>query len=153
MSSDEVLAGIPHRGNMLLVDEVVSRGEDQIVCRKTFRADEYFFDGHFPGDPIVPGVIQCECCLQSGALLLGGLNNAIETGDSSTPPPLPVATRIDGVKFKQMVRPGDTVEMAITLNETISNAYYMTGRMTCGGKLVTRLDFTCSLVTPPAAGS
>lgn len=140
MSTEEVLNGIPHRGSMLLVDEIVRRDDSSIVARKTFRENEHFFDGHFPGDPIVPGIIQCECCLQTGALLLGGLPSPIE-GET-----LPVATRMDSVKFKKMVRPGDTVEMTVTLNETVSNAYYMTGKMTLDGKLTARLDFTCSLV-------
>lgn len=146
MSTEEVLNGIPHRGSMLLVDEILSRDETSIVAKKTFRADEYFFDGHFPDDPIVPGIIQCECCLQTGALLLGGL------ADASGGPTLPVATRMDGVKFKKMVRPGDTVEMTVTLKDTVSNAYYMTGKMTLGGKLTARLDFTCSLVAAGKEG-
>lgn len=130
---------------MLLVDEIVDRGDGSITCRKTFEPDEFFFQGHFPDDPIVPGVIQCECCLQSGALLLGGLtSDDPASGDAAAP--LPVATRMDGVKFKKMVRPGDTVKIVVTLKEQVSNAYYMTGKMTLDGKLTTRLDFTCSLV-------
>ena len=141
MPTEEVLAAIPHRGAMLLVDAIVNRSEHAITTRKTFRPDEPFFDGHFPGDPIVPGVIQCECCLQSGALLLGGL------APPGGGPTLPVATRMDSVKFKRMVRPGDTVEIEVSLNDTVGSAYYMTGKMTLGGKLTARLDFTCSLVS------
>jgi 3-hydroxyacyl-[acyl-carrier-protein] dehydratase len=141
MNSNDILSLIPHRGPMLLVDEITHRGEGSITCKKTFRSDEFFFQGHFPDSPIVPGVIQCECCLQAGALLLGGLADMTDGA-------LPVATRMDGVKFKKMVHPGDTVEIQVTLNEQVSNAYYMTGKMTLDGKLTARLDFTCSLVTP-----
>jgi 3-hydroxyacyl-[acyl-carrier-protein] dehydratase len=122
-----------------LVDEIISETESSIVCRKTFRADEFFFQGHFPGSPIVPGVIQCECCLQAGAVLLAA-RAASMGGDV-----VPVATRMDAVKFKKMIRPGDTVEIEATLNEQVSSAYYMTGKLTVGGKLATRLDFCCSL--------
>ncbi|MEM9828332.1 MAG: 3-hydroxyacyl-ACP dehydratase FabZ family protein [Planctomycetota bacterium] len=144
MSETEIQRRIPHRGAMLLIDRIVEQGEGEIKTEKTFHADEPFFDGHFPNRPIVPGVIQCECCLQSGALLLAG-----EAGDAMAGK-LPVATRMDNVKFKKMVAPGDTVQISVTLKETVSNAYYMTGKMTLGGKLCARLDFTCSLVDAPA---
>nr|WP_145169279.1 3-hydroxyacyl-ACP dehydratase FabZ family protein [Rubripirellula lacrimiformis] len=150
MTSEQIQQRIPHRGNMLLVDEIVSETADSIVCRKTFRADEFFFDGHFPDSPIVPGVIQCECCLQAGAILLAG-----RSGDVAADA-VPVATRMDGVKFKKMVRPGDTVEIEATLNDQVSNAFYMTGKMKVGGKLAMRLDFSCSLSSPaptPPSGS
>ncbi len=55
---------------MLLVDEIVEQSENRIVCRKTFGPNDFFVQGHFPGFPLVPGVILCECCLQSGAILL-----------------------------------------------------------------------------------
>jgi 3-hydroxyacyl-[acyl-carrier-protein] dehydratase len=58
---------------------------------------------------------------------------------------VPIATRMDGVKFKKMVRPGDTVEIHAKLNEQLSNAYYMTGKMTLNGKLSVRLEFACSV--------
>ncbi len=129
---------------MRLLDEIVSRTEDKIVCRKTFSADDFFVQGHFPDYPIVPGVIQCECCLQAGAILL-----AEQTpGDPNI---VPVATRMDSVKFKRMVRPGDTVEVHVTLNERLSNAYYLTGKMLLGGKVAARLDFACSVTNPREA--
>ncbi len=124
---------------MLLLDEIVSENATSIVCRKTFRADEFFFEGHFPDSPIVPGVIQCECCLQAGAVLLAG------RGGDFAADAVPVATRMDGVKFKRMIRPGDTVQVEATLNEQLSNAFYMTGKLTIDGKLATRLEFCCSM--------
>ena len=68
MKQPEITAAIPHRPPMLLVDEVVELTEQRIVARKTFRAGEYFFQGHYPGKPIVPGVILCECGMQAGAM-------------------------------------------------------------------------------------
>lgn len=136
----DIFKAIPHRPPMLLVDEVVSQSDTQIVCRKTFRADEFFLQGHFPNYPLVPGVILCECALQSGAILLAGKMS--EEGM------VPVATRLDSVKFKQMVRPGDTVEMQVTLTEVVSTAYFMTGKVTVEGKLAARLDFACTLAKP-----
>lgn len=135
-----VEAAIPHRAPMLLVDEIVTQSENEIHCRKTFRADEFFTQGHFPNYPLVPGVILCECALQSGAILLAGKTPATNV--------VPVATRLDGVKFKQMVRPGDTIDIHATLNEVVSSAYFMTGKITVAGKLAARLDFACTVATP-----
>ncbi|TWT94519.1 3-hydroxyacyl-[acyl-carrier-protein] dehydratase FabZ [Stieleria varia] len=129
---------------MRLLDEIVSRDESQIVCRKTFSPDEFFVQGHFPDTPIVPGVIQCECCLQAGAVLL-------QQSLDATPGTVPVATRMDGVKFKRMVKPGDTVEIHVTLNEKVSNAFFLTGKMLLDGKVAMRLDFACSVTS--VAGS
>ena len=122
---------------MRLLDEIIRREDDSIVCRKSFSEDEFFVQGHFPSQPIVPGVIQCECCLQAGAVLL---HQRMQSGGNA----LPVATRMDSVKFKRMVRPGDTVEIHVTLNDQVSNAYFMTGKVLLEGKLAARLDFACS---------
>ena len=125
---------------MLLVDAVIEKTEKHIVCRKTFSSEDFFLQGHFPGFPLVPGVILCECCLQSGAILL----SQYTPSDGS----VPVATRIDGAKFKRMVRPGETIEIDVKLNEVLATAYFMTGRVTVEGKLAARLDFACSVAKP-----
>jgi 3-hydroxyacyl-[acyl-carrier-protein] dehydratase len=138
MSTQQIENAIPHRPPMRLIDEVIERSESSIVCRKSFSADEFFVQGHFPGQPIVPGVIQCECCLQAGAVLL-------EQFLQSTAGSVPVATRMDAVKFKRVVRPGDTVDVHVTLNDHVSNAYFLTGKVKVDGKLAARLDFACSV--------
>jgi 3-hydroxyacyl-[acyl-carrier-protein] dehydratase len=136
-SLEKIHASIPHRGPMLLVDEIVSQDESTIVCRKTFRPDEYFFQGHYPDHPLTPGVILCESAVQSGAILLSEI---VSTGDS-----VPVLTRMSDVKFKKMVHPGDAIEMHVKLDDVVSNAYYMTAQVKCDGKLAARLSFTCSV--------
>ncbi|KAA5545955.1 beta-hydroxyacyl-ACP dehydratase [Roseiconus nitratireducens] len=138
MNKQEIEAAIPHREPMLLLDRIVSQDGDNIVCEKTFGDDEFFVQGHFPGDPIVPGVIQCECCLQAGAVLL---QKQLQDEQGS----VPVATRMDSVKFKRMVRPGDTVQIHVELKESVSNAYFLTGKMLLDGKPAMRLDFACSI--------
>jgi 3-hydroxyacyl-[acyl-carrier-protein] dehydratase len=140
MSQAEILNAIPHRPPMLLVDQILESSENRIVCGKTFSQTEHFTQGHFPNYPLVPGVILCECCLQSGAILL----SRFTPQDGS----VPVATRMDGVKFKKMVRPGDTIQIEVTLNEVIGSAYYMTGKVSVDGKLAARLDFACTVAAP-----
>ncbi len=141
MTADQIEQAIPHRLPMRLLDEVVSSDDSRLVARKTFRAEEFFVQGHFPNYPIVPGVIQCECCLQAGAILLSQHTPA---GDDV----VPVATRIDNVKFKQMVRPGDTVEIDVTLNERVGAAFFLSGKVLLGGKVAARLDFACTVANP-----
>ncbi len=68
------------------------------------------------------------------------ISQLVTTGEDM----VPVVTRMDNVKFKQMVRPGDSVEIEATLNERVGNAFYLTGRVTVNGKLSTRLDFACT---------
>lgn len=136
----EILSQIPHRPPMLLVDAILEQTENEIRCQKTFRADEFFVQGHFPDFPLVPGVILCECALQSGAILL-----ASKTPKTNA---VPVATRLDAVKFKQMVRPGDTIEIHVVLTDVVSTAYFLSGKVSVAGKLAARLDFACT-VTPP----
>ena len=143
-SSETSLAAIhqaiPHRAPMLLVDQVVEQTEKTILCRKTFSPSDFFVQGHFPNYTLVPGVILCECCLQSGAILLSQFTPKEGA--------VPVATRLDNVKFKRMVRPGDTIQMEITLNDVVSTAYFMTGKVTVDGKLAARLHFACTVAAP-----
>ncbi len=124
---------------MLLVDEVVQRNENQIVCRKTFRADEFFFQGHYPDFPLVPGVILCESAMQAGAILLS--QHVADAGG------VPVATRMNEVKFKNMVRPGDTIEMTVDLTERLANAFFLKAKVTKQGKLAVSFEFACAAAT------
>jgi 3-hydroxyacyl-[acyl-carrier-protein] dehydratase len=137
MSTDEILAAIPHRPPMLLVDEIVQRDENRILCRKRFVGDEFFFSGHYPQFPLVPGVILCEAAMQAGAILLSQ-HLAGERG-------VPVATRMNDVRFKHMVRPGDTIEMEVELVERLSGAFFLKAKVTTGGKVAVRFEFACTL--------
>src|SRR5688572_17612450 len=132
MSREQILAAIPHRPPMLLLDEVVEWQEERIVCRKTFRAEEWFFQGHYPDYPLVPGVILCEAAMQAGAVLLS--KHVI--GDS-----LPVAGRLNDVKFKRMIRPGDTVQIEAQLDDRMSGAFFLSAKVICEGKLAASLSF------------
>lgn len=134
---ETIHAAIPHRAPMLLVDEIASQDDESIVCRKHFHADEYFFQGHYPDHPLVPGVILCESAVQAGAVLL---SKKMEASNM-----MPVLTRMNDVKFKNMVHPGDTIEMHVKLDEVVSNAYYLTAQVKKDGKSAARLSFTCTM--------
>ena len=137
MSLEAIQAAIPHRKPMLLVDEIIEQDEQHIVCRKTFLAEEFFFQGHYPDFPIVPGIILCESAMQAGAILL---SQFLQEGAG-----VPVVTRLNNVKFKNMVRPGDTIEMDVTLQERVSAAFFMVGKVTCHKKLAVRFEFACTM--------
>ena len=137
MSRAAIEAAIPHREPFLLLDEIVEQSDDTIVCRKTFKPNEWFFRGHYPDFPIVPGVLLCEACMQAGAVLLSKIVDA-SSG-------VPVATRANDVKFKKMIRPGDTVEIEAKLKERLADAFFLTGKVTCDGQLACRLDFAVTI--------
>ncbi len=139
MTDDRILTAIPHRPPMLLVDEIVSQDASRIVCRKTFRPDEFFFQGHYPDHPLVPGVILCESAMQAGAILLAPF---MPSGGG-----VPVATRLNAVKFKKMIRPGDTVELEVVLVERLAEAFFLQAKVTCAGKLAVRFEFACTLAS------
>lgn len=144
MPSPSLEASIPHRPPMLLLDEVLSCDDVAIVCRKTFRSDEFFVQGHYPEFPLVPGVMLCECAMQAGGVLLAARQEA--TGG------IPVVTRMDRVRFRQMIRPGETVDIHVQLREQVSQAYYLDARVLRQAVVAARLEFTCTLspLAPPA---
>jgi 3-hydroxyacyl-[acyl-carrier-protein] dehydratase len=138
MSLDEIQAAIPHRPPFLLVDEIVTRDEKRIVCRKTFHADEWFFAGHYPSFPITPGVLLCEAAMQAGAILLAQFEPPLVNG-------VPVAVRMNNVRFKRMVRPGETIEMDVELTHRVSKVWFLSAKVKCGGQIAVRFEFTCAL--------
>jgi 3-hydroxyacyl-[acyl-carrier-protein] dehydratase len=138
MSLAEIHAAIPHRAPFLFVDEIVERNEKRIVCRKTFRADEWFYAGHYPEFPITPGVILCEAAMQAGAILLAQFEPPLTNG-------VPVAARMNDVRFKRMVKPGETIEMEVELTHRVSKAWFLAAKVSCAGQLAVRFEFTCAV--------
>lgn len=145
MSLEQILAAIPHRPPMLLLDEVVKLEPSSIVCRKTFRADEHFVQGHYPGDPIVPGVVLCEAAMQAGAVWIGQSRSAKDV--------LPVVGRLNDVKFKRVLRPGDTVEVHANHEDTVSDAFFFSAKIVHEGKAACTLTYVVKLLPREAPAS
>jgi 3-hydroxyacyl-[acyl-carrier-protein] dehydratase len=133
-----IKAAIPHRPPFLFVDEIVERTDDRIICRKTFQLDDWFYTGHYPGSPITPGVLLCEAAMQAGAILLSELEPARDGA-------APVVGRMNDVRFKRMVKPGETIEMEVSIKSHIAKAWIMAAKVTCGGQLALRFEFTCTM--------
>jgi 3-hydroxyacyl-[acyl-carrier-protein] dehydratase len=137
MTREQICAAIPHRDPFLLVDEIVEQSDARIVGTKVFSGDEYFFAGHYPGFPLVPGVLLCEAAMQCGAVLL---SKHLAGSEGK----VPVATRMNDVRFKRMVRPGETIRMEIDLTERLADAFFLTAKVTVAGKVAVRFEFACT---------
>lgn len=138
MTLEAIKAAIPHREPFLLVDEIVEQTDDRIVCRKRFTGDEFWYAGHYPRFPLTPGVLLVEAAMQAGAVLLARFA-------AESPGGVPVATRINHVKFKAMVRPGDTIELEVELVERLADAFFLNAKVTNGGKTAVTFDFACKM--------
>ncbi|MDB5391103.1 MAG: fabZ 1 [Planctomycetaceae bacterium] len=141
LNADQIRNAIPHREPFLWIDEVVEVTETRIVARKFLSPDLDVFRGHYPNFPVLPGVLQCEACFQAGAILISRLH-AVGEGQ------VPVVTRVNNVKFRHMLRPGDTMELEVELTERLQNTYFLTGKVSSNGTVAARLEFACTAATP-----
>lgn len=137
MSRQQIYDAIPHREPFLLVDEIVDWTDSRIECTKVFTGDEDFFAGHYPDFPLVPGVLLCEAAMQCGAILLS--RHLADAGGK-----VPVATRMNDVRFKRIVRPGETIRMEVELTEQLANAFFLNAKVTVEGKVAVRFNFACT---------
>ena len=140
MDVKEVRLRLPHRYPFLMVDKIIHMDDNSVVCVKNLTYNETFFQGHFPNEPIMPGVLQVEAMAQVvGILVL-----------SSVPDPENYSTyflKIDKVKFKQMVVPGDTLILKLELQDPIRHGIAtMYGRAYVGDKLVAEGEFMAQVI-------
>ena len=118
MTKEDIMQILPHRPPMLLIDEGELTGGVS-VCKYTVKGDEFFLAGHFPGNPIVPGVIQCEMMAQASCLLMDG------QPVSGTNRLTPYLTGMDKVKFKRKVVPGDCIVLKSELVKNKGPFYFV----------------------------
>lgn len=131
---------LPHRYPMQLIDKIVAMGANTIVGVKNVTADEPFFQGHFPQEPIMPGVLQIEAMAQCGGLLV--LSQLQEPEKWST-----YFLKIDGVKFRHKVVPGDTLLFRVELLSPVRHGISsMKGYMFVGDHVVSEATFTAQII-------
>lgn len=135
MRKEEIIQILPHRDSMLLLDDVTETN-GEAVGHYHVRGDEFFLNGHFPGNPIVPGVILCEILAQSACVLLK---------EQMTEGTLPVYTVLNHAKFRSPVRPGDTVETRCHLKRVKHPFYFAEGTVTVDGRLCTSAEFSFAI--------
>lgn len=145
----DIKAAIPHREPFLLLDEIFEISEDVVRAGYTIRPDDdlwsRIYAGHYPGSPVTPGVMLCEMIFQAAAVLVH------ELGKTGPLAGVPVVTRIQGVKFRNMVFPGDQVKIRAQLVERMANAFFMKGSVLKGGKAAVQAEFAVALAPAGSA--
>ena len=140
MQIEDIKKVIPHRYPFLLVDRVIETGEDNIVAIKNVTANEEFFNGHFPGQPIMPGVLQVEALAQAGAILL--MKQKVEDPENN----IMVFTGIKNCKFRKQVVPGDQLKLEVELGSMRRNFVTMIGKATVDGEVTCEIEASAAVV-------
>lgn len=136
---------IPNRPPYLWVDEVVSIDDQSIHTQKFIDPKLELFAGHYPEFPVFPAALQCECAFQASAILIAKIG--VSTGDK-----VPVVARANNLKFRRMVRPGDTLDVFVKLENRVKDVFYLKGQVLRDGEITTTLDFITTAADPePAA--
>jgi 3-hydroxyacyl-[acyl-carrier-protein] dehydratase len=136
MNKEELKQLLPHREPMLLIDTAEAIDETKAVGTLKITGDEWFVQGHFPGNPVVPGVILCEIMAQTCCVLLG------QQKQGATP----YFTGLNKVKFKNPVKPGDVVQTECEIMKSKSSFYFAEGKVTVDGKLCASGEFSFALI-------
>lgn len=136
MDKSEIMKILPHREDMLLIEEAYRKEDGSAEAYYTVRGDEFFLRGHFPGYPVVPGVILCEMIAQSACVMFG------EEMAGKTP----FYTGLNNVKFRGQVRPGDRVRIVAKLLRHKACFYFIGGELYVGDKLCVQGEFSFAVV-------
>lgn len=137
---------IPHRPPFLFVDEIVSESADGLIARRTWRAEEDFYKGHYPGAPITPGVLLCESVFQAAACYLSLKARAAGAKPGEG---VPLIAKINDVRFRNPVYPGDTVLLEVKQKDALGGFTMLSGNIKkADGTRVMNVDFAVAWKTP-----
>lgn len=132
----EIIRRLPHRYPFLLVDRVIELVDgERVVALKNVSANEPFFAGHFPGRPIMPGVLICEALVQTGGLLASCSKDGLPAGRGI------VLAGLEHVRFRRRVVPGDQLRLEVELLHKRRPLWKMKGRAIVDGKVATEAEF------------
>jgi beta-hydroxyacyl-ACP dehydratase FabZ len=141
----EIMDTLPHRYPILLIDRILECDDEKhIVGLKNVSANEPFFQGHFPGLPIMPGVLQLEAMAQTAGVLL----TRISGGKGG----VPFFMSMDKVKFRKVVKPGDQLRMEIELTNVRTKTARFTAKAFVDGKVVSQAEMMCMLADEKVTG-
>lgn len=134
-----ILERLPHRPPFLFVERIVEEEDGRIVSEWNVPEDLFCFEGHYPGNPVLPGVLIQEHAFQTGALMIyGGSDSKDEAGT-------PVLTKVESARFRRIVRPGAKLTTEVNLIERLANARVCSGIVRSEGNVIARLAFVLAL--------
>lgn len=140
MDTNEIINLLPHRYPFLLVDKVTDYVEgESLTAVKNVTINEPFFTGHFPGNPVMPGVLLVESLAQAGAIL------AYLTTKTSPTDSIFYLASVDNAKFKQMVKPGDQLHLSVHINMRKRSFWKIYGEATIDGQIACSVDILSAM--------
>ena len=142
LNIDEIMATIPHRYPMLMVDRIVECDDERrIVGIKNVTANEPYFQGHFPGLPVMPGVLQLEAMAQTAAVLV------VHTLGKDAEGKLVYFMSVVGARFRKPVEPGDQIHVEVVKQRSRGNVWKFVGRAMVGDTLVAEATYAAMIMT------
>lgn len=142
LDREDIMKILPHRDNMLLLDDAENQ-DGTAVGHYHVTGEEFFLKGHFPDNPIVPGVILCEILAQSACVLLA---------DAATGGKLTLYTGLDRVRFRSSVKPGDTIETRCVIKRAKPPFYFAEGSASVDGRVCVTAEFSFAVTDKTKTG-